>query len=79
MVINIGRRTALILAVVAVAVVMLAACGQDSQPTPSGISVVQPVPSEPVELTGKGDTARPKPGSQARPSGAYGFSRYFFE
>ena len=55
------------------------ACGQEAQPTPSGISVVQPVPSEPVELTGKGDTARPKPGSQTRPSGAYGFSHLFFE
>jgi len=74
-----GRPIALFLTAAAVAVVMLAACGQDSRPTPSGISVVQPVPSEPVELTGKGDTARPKPGSQARPSGAYGFSRYFFE
>ena len=74
-----GRPIALILTAVAVAVVMLAACGQDSQPTPSGISVVQPVPSEPVELTGKGDTARPKLNSQSRPSGAYGFSRYFFE
>ena len=48
-------------------------------PTPSGISVVQPVPSEPVELIGKGDTARPKPGSQTRPSGAHGFSHFFFE
>ena len=74
-----GRPIALFLTVAAVAVVMLVACGQDSRPTPSGISVVQPVPSEPVELTGEGDTARPKPGSQTRPSGAYGFSHFFFE
>ena len=55
------------------------ACGQEAQPTPSGISVVQPVPSEQVELTGGGDTAHPKPNSQARPGGAYGFSHLFFE
>ena len=55
------------------------ACGQEAQPTPSGISVVQPVPSEPLEMTGKGDTVRPKPGSQTRPSGAYGFSHLFLE
>ncbi len=60
-------------------IVVFVACGQEAQPTPSGISVVQPVPSEQVELTGKGDTAHPKPNSQARPSGAYGFSHLFFE
>lgn len=54
------------------------ACGQ-AVPTPSGFSVVRPVPSEPVKLTGEGDTALPQPSSQSRPGGAYGFSHYFFE
>ena len=67
------------MAAVAVAVVLFAACGQESQPAPSGFSVVLPVPSEQVELAGEGDTALPQPNSQARPSGAYGFSHYFFQ
>ena len=79
MAIRIRRPRVLILAAVAVAVVLLAACGQQSQPTPSGFSVVQPVPPEPVVLAGEGDTALPQPNSQARPSGAFGFSHYFFE
>ena len=64
---------------VGVAVVLLAACGQESQPAPSGFSVVQPVSSEPVVLVGEGDTALPQPNSQARASGALGFSHYFFQ
>ncbi len=79
MVINIGRPKPIFLAAVAVAALILAACGQDSQPTPSGISVVQPVLGEPVQLAGEGDTALPQPNSQARPSGEHGFSHYFFE
>jgi len=79
MAIRISRPRALFSAAVAVAVVLLAACGQESQPTPSGFSVVQPVPSEPALLAGEGDTALPQPNSRARPSGAYGFSHYFFE
>ena len=78
MAIRIGRLRTLFLVATAMAVVLLAACGQESQPTPSGFSVVQPVPSEPVVLAGEGDTALPQPNSQARPSGAYGFSHYFF-
>ena len=54
----------------------MAACGQEPSP---GFSVVQPVPSEPVVLSGGGDTAIPQPNSQARPSGALGFSHYFFQ
>ena len=73
----IKSQRALFLAIVAV--VLLVACGQESLPTPSGFAVVQPVPSEPVVLAGQGDTALPQPNSQARPSGAYGFSHYFFE
>ena len=64
---------------VALGVVLLVACGEESQATTSGFSVVQPVPSEPVELSGAGDTAQPQPNNQARPGGAYGFSHYFFE
>ncbi|MCH8894226.1 MAG: hypothetical protein IIB32_12070 [Chloroflexi bacterium] len=41
--------------------------------------MVQPVPSEPVELVGEGDTALPQLDSQARPSGAWGFSHLVFE
>ena len=66
----------LIFAAVAIAVVLLAACGQ---PSPPGFSVVQPVPLEPVELAGVGDTALPQPSSQARPGGAAGFSHFTFE
>ena len=83
------RSKAVFLAAIAVASVLVAGCGQESQPapsgvvvvqsTPSGISVVRAVPSELVELTGNSDTAHPKPNSQARPSGASGFSRYLFE
>ena len=75
----IRSQRALFLAAVAIAVVLLAACGQESLPTPSGFLVIQPVPSEPVVLAGEGDTALPQPNSQARPSGALGFSHYFFE
>jgi len=74
-----GRLRALSLAAVAVAILLLVACGQESKPTPPGFAVVQPVPSEPVQLAGGGDTALPQLSGQARPSGALGFSHYFFE
>ena len=67
-----------LLSTVAVALLALGACSS-SIPTPSGISVVQPVPSEPVQLSGKGDTAFPQPDIQSRPGGAYGYSHFFFE
>ena len=74
-----GRSKALFLAAAAVAVVLLSACSRDSQPTPPGFSVVQPVPAETVELSGEGETAIPPPSSQARPGGALGFSHFAFE
>lgn len=77
--VTIQRPRKLVLVIVALAITVLAACGQGSQPTPSGISVVQPAPAETVELSGVGDTAVPQLDSQARPGGAYGFSHYFFE
>ncbi len=67
------------LALAALAAVMAMACGQGPQPAASGFSVVQAVPAEPVELVGEGDTASPPPSNQTQPSGAYGFSHYFFE
>ena len=81
MTIRIGCRWALFTAALAgaVALMLLAACGQGSQPTPPGFSVIQAVPSEPVSLTGEGDTAVPQPNSQSRTNGAYGFSHFFFE
>jgi len=79
MALRVIRSKALFLAAVAVAVVLLYACSRESQPTPPAFSVVQPVPSEPVELAGEGDTAVPQRGSQARPGGAFGFSHFAFE
>ena len=76
---RIGRPRALFLAAFAVAVLLSAACGRESPPTPPGFSVVLPVPSEPVDLAGEGDTAVPQLVSQARPGGALGFSHFAFE
>ena len=74
-----GRLSALFLGSTALAVLLLAACGQQAEPTPSVSSGVQAVPLEPAALVGQGDTAVPRPDSSARPGGAFGFSHFFLE
>ena len=76
---KVGRFNALFLGSAALAVLLLAACGQQAEPTPSRFSVVQAAPSEPASLVGQGDTALPPPDGPARSGGAFGFSHFFFE
>ena len=73
------RFSALFLGSAAVAVLLLTACGQQAEPTPSVSSGVQAVPLEPGALVGQGDLAVPPPDSSARPGGAFGFSHFFLE
>ena len=77
--VRLGCPKSMLLTAAAAAALLLSACGRESQPPPPGFSVVQLVPSTPVELTGGGDTAVPKPDSQTRPGGALGFSHFAFE
>ena len=76
---KVGSFSDLFLGSAALAVLLLIACGQQAEPTPSGSSVVEPVPSEPQTLVGQGDTAVPPRDASIRPGGAYGFSHFFFE
>lgn len=69
-----SRFKAVVLVGIAVVVSLSIGCASESS-----FSVVQPVPEEPARMVGEGDTVLPQAGSNARPGGAYGFSRYFFE
>ena len=74
-----GRFNAFFLGSAALVILLLAACGQQAEPTPSDFLVVQAAPSEPSSLIGQGDTALPPHDGPARPGGAFGFSHFFFE
>ena len=75
---KVRRFNALLLGSTALCVLLLAACGQQTDLTPSESSV-QTDPSEPAALVGQGDTAVPPTNSSARPGGSFGFSHFFLE